>query len=37
MLNNFISPYESTATNCLRDEGAINIGKLNMVSFKIYS
>nr|CCA14603.1 glutamyltRNA(Gln) amidotransferase subunit putative [Albugo laibachii Nc14] len=33
MLSDFVSPYESTATNRLLDAGAIPMGKLNMDEF----
>ncbi|POM76122.1 Aspartyl/glutamyl-tRNA(Asn/Gln) amidotransferase, A subunit, partial [Phytophthora palmivora] len=37
ILENFISPYESTATKRLLDQGAVPIGKLNMDEFAMGS
>ena len=37
MLKNFISPYESTVTQRLRDAGAVTLGKLNLDEFAMGS
>jgi len=37
MLENFISPYESTITQKLKDAGALSFGKCNMDEFAMGS